>query len=344
MIKDSNKTNQRPLLSFCIPTRNRAYLIQDSINSIVQQDNGQIEIVVVDGGSSDGTADILLDYAKSLPYFSYFLRGEGVGVDRDVVKASHLARGKFIWFFSDDDILEEGAIARVSQELFRNSDLTGMSINIQAFDQEMSYRIRTVPSSSGNSMQSDMVFTDVHECYSKIALHIGFLSAQIVNRVSWLNALSVRPPTDMYNNWLLVYILGRVMLNDKALAWYYMSVPLIRYRSGNDSFSKNGMLARQYITHNAFADTMAQLFSSDSATYSNVMKTLLVDRMPRTLAMIKADGASIVSQVKLMSIYYKRYKTYSAFWLRVVPVFFIPGFVLQFTRAIYFKLASNRAS
>jgi len=341
-MNDVEKINQRPLISFCIPTRNRANVIQESIDSIIRQDNGQIEIVVVDGSSSDGTIDILLAYAKRLPYFSYFSRGEGVGVDRDVVKASQLARGKFIWFFSDDDILEETAIDRVSQELYRNSDVTGMSINIQAFDKEMRYRIRTVPSSSGNTVQFDTVFNDVHQCFSKIALHIGFLSGQIVNRESWLNAISVRPPSNMYNNWLLVYLLGRVMLDEKSLAWHYISSPLIRYRSGNDSFSNNGMLDRQHITHSAFADTMTELFSRDSATYSNVMKTLLVDRMPRTLAMIKADGASISSQVKLFSIYYDRYKKYSAFWLRVVPVFLIPGFVLEFIRVIYFKLASKR--
>ena len=46
-------------LSFCIPTRNRADIICNTLDSIIEQSNDQIEIIVVDGASQDNTENVI---------------------------------------------------------------------------------------------------------------------------------------------------------------------------------------------------------------------------------------------------------------------------------------------
>src|SRR3990170_5405645 len=59
-----------PVVSVVIPCLNRAHLLGPTIESVLQQDYPQVECVVVDGGSSDGTVEILQSYGESLKWVS----------------------------------------------------------------------------------------------------------------------------------------------------------------------------------------------------------------------------------------------------------------------------------
>jgi glycosyltransferase involved in cell wall biosynthesis len=58
LAKDFNVT--RPLLSVVIPTRNRAHLVCEAIESALSQRDGQVEVIVVDDGSTDDTTKALV--------------------------------------------------------------------------------------------------------------------------------------------------------------------------------------------------------------------------------------------------------------------------------------------
>ena len=50
------------LLSIVTPCLNRARFVQEAVESVLQQNYSQVEHIVVDGGSTDGTLDILRSY------------------------------------------------------------------------------------------------------------------------------------------------------------------------------------------------------------------------------------------------------------------------------------------
>jgi len=56
---------QQPLVSAIVATYNRAHIVGEAIESIVRQTYKNIEIIVVDDGSTDGTTDLALEYAKN---------------------------------------------------------------------------------------------------------------------------------------------------------------------------------------------------------------------------------------------------------------------------------------
>lgn len=335
-------TTYSPTFSFCIPTRNRAGFITKCLDSIVAQTRDDLEIVVVDGASTDNTKEIVESYRGQFSRLRYVCRDECVGVDRDILLAVELAQGEYCWLMSDDDRLEPDALDYVREVLREHGSLTGISVNINAYDRNLEYKIRAVPSISGDSLKVDHLFIDREQCFSMLGVHFGFLSGQIVKRRKWELAIRGHSLDEFCNAWLLVYVIGR-MLECDSPRWLYIHKRLVAYRSGNDSFmSRLGIYRRQEITHVAFEFTVRSLFGRRSTVYDAVFHTILSDRMARSLAVIKAAGCDYRTQGKLLSLYTRQYWYFPLFWLKVFPLFLIPNFLFRMVRAGYFFAMAQR--
>src|SRR6185295_932621 len=97
-----------PLLSVVIPTRNRAHLVCEAIESALSQRSGQVEVIVVDDGSTDNTPDVI---AKRFGSGVQLLRHEerrGAGASRN--EAIRVARGHLVSFLDDDDLWLPGKL------------------------------------------------------------------------------------------------------------------------------------------------------------------------------------------------------------------------------------------
>jgi len=329
-------------LTVCIPTYNRAALIGHSLESIISQATENLEIVIVDGGSSDNTKDIVDEFRQSFTNIVYFRRQKNIGVDADILKAVELARGDYCWLMSDDDRMQPGALKHVMSELAKYRDIAGASVNYMAYDKEMRFEVRTVPAASGGRLSSDFLFTNPEECFSILGIHLGYLSAQIVNKRVWAEVVSKTDLGPYYNCWLLVYIIGQ-MLRCNA-QWLYIHRKCIGYRSGNDSFIvRVGPYNRQLITHVAFDKIVVDLFGKRSLVYQNVFNTLISDRMGRSLAVLKANGASLTLQLGLFRLYARQYWRFPRYWIQVAPVFLAPNTLLKIVRAVYLRMRSRTA-
>jgi len=94
----------KPQVSVIIPTYNRAAKVQATIESALSQSFTDIEVIVVDDGSSDDTGKILGEvYGDRIRY--YFQKNQGVSVARN--KGIEEARGEWIAFLDSDDLWEE---------------------------------------------------------------------------------------------------------------------------------------------------------------------------------------------------------------------------------------------
>ena len=106
-------------LSICIATRNRAKFIGVTLDTILVQATEEVEIVILDGASTDNTEEVIRRYQARSPRLRYFRQETNVGIDRDFAKAVDLARGDYCWLFCDDDLFRPGAI-RVVLEALQN--------------------------------------------------------------------------------------------------------------------------------------------------------------------------------------------------------------------------------
>lgn len=97
-----------PLLSVVIPTWNRARLVCEAVESALSQRTGQVEVIVVDDGSTDDTANILTRNFDSRIHLLRLPHRRGVGAARNTgVRA---ASGELLAFLDSDDLWLPGKL------------------------------------------------------------------------------------------------------------------------------------------------------------------------------------------------------------------------------------------
>lgn len=98
----NNKKNDDTLISIITVIKNKSEYIQETIDSIKNQKYKNIEYIVIDGVSTDGSLEII---KKNLEFIDYFVCEPDLGNYDAINKALTLCTGKFIGIVNADDIL-----------------------------------------------------------------------------------------------------------------------------------------------------------------------------------------------------------------------------------------------
>ena len=106
-----------PLVSIVVPSFNQARYLDATLHSIFSQSYPNIEVIVIDGGSSDGSTNILKRYSSRLKYWeSEPDNGQTHAINKGFKRAS----GEILAWLNSDDLLLPGAIARAVASLSSN--------------------------------------------------------------------------------------------------------------------------------------------------------------------------------------------------------------------------------
>lgn len=107
------------MISVITPSYNQAGFIEETIQSVLQQslDSG-LEYIVMDGGSDDGTLDILKKYPDSLRWYSEKDRGQSDAINKGI----SLSSGEIIGWLNSDDLYFPGALQKVSDYFSAHPD------------------------------------------------------------------------------------------------------------------------------------------------------------------------------------------------------------------------------
>jgi glycosyltransferase involved in cell wall biosynthesis len=107
-----------PLVSIITPSFNQARFIRQTIESVLAQDYPRIEYFVVDGGSTDGTVDILRGYDGRLSWSSERDRGQADAINRGF----RHAKGEILAWLNSDDTYLPGAVSAAVSHLVQHRD------------------------------------------------------------------------------------------------------------------------------------------------------------------------------------------------------------------------------
>lgn len=102
--------NSMPLVSVYIPTFNRLKLLKRALQSVLNQSYQNIEVIVVDDNSSDGTQEYLSEIAQIDPRVKFILKEVNSGACTSRNLAIEQAEGEYITGLDDDDYFLEGRI------------------------------------------------------------------------------------------------------------------------------------------------------------------------------------------------------------------------------------------
>lgn len=110
------------LLSIIIPMYNLEKYIAFCIESIVSQVNKNIEIILIDDGSKDGTREICNEYCKKYDFIKYFYQeNAGVSVARN--NGLQKAKGEYILFVDGDDWIIKDSLPYIINKIRNNKEI-----------------------------------------------------------------------------------------------------------------------------------------------------------------------------------------------------------------------------
>ncbi len=96
-----------PKVSVIIPTYNRLSMLKEAVDSVLAQNFEDMELIVVDDGSTDGTVEEMKRYGGRVKFFQYSeSRGVSAARNRGILRA----RGKYIAFLDSDDLWVKGKL------------------------------------------------------------------------------------------------------------------------------------------------------------------------------------------------------------------------------------------
>lgn len=108
-----------PLISIITPSLNQGVFIEETIRSILLQNYPNLEYIIIDGGSTDNTLDIIKKYS---PWISYWESTPDAGQTNALNKGLKRSSGEIVTWINSDDLLATNALFKVSEYFRRYQD------------------------------------------------------------------------------------------------------------------------------------------------------------------------------------------------------------------------------
>jgi glycosyltransferase involved in cell wall biosynthesis len=124
--------NSKPLVTIVTPSFNQAQFLELTLRSVLDQAYPVLEYLVIDGGSTDGSVEIIQRYANRLAgWVSEKDSGQAEGINKGLARAN----GEIVAWLNSDDVYLPGAIAAAVQAFEANPRLGLVFSDVQAIDQ-----------------------------------------------------------------------------------------------------------------------------------------------------------------------------------------------------------------
>lgn len=205
------------LVSIIIATYNHAEYLRDSIDSILNQTYDNIELIVIDDGSTDDTRDILSSYGDRFYWESQANLGQAEALNNGWKKA----KGSILGYLSSDDTLHQGAVEASLRAFSGNKGCVATYCNFNLIDSDSNYIKKIVaPNYSYNNMIANVLCIPGPGAFFKknAFLRVGM----------WSVRYKISPDLDF---WIRLGLHGNFIHINKTFAFY-------RVHDNSKTFSK----------------------------------------------------------------------------------------------------------
>lgn len=174
-----NSSLPAPKVSIVMPSFNQVEFIERSIQSVLNQDYPNLELLVIDGGSTDGSVEVIKKYQDRIAYWvSEPDEGQAQAINKGITRAT----GEWVGWQNSDDLFAPNAISEMVQCAWRNPEASlviGDMCMIDAHDNRIR-NIRYIKPSYKSILAEGMVLTNQSALWKReIHQSIGFLNVNL---------------------------------------------------------------------------------------------------------------------------------------------------------------------
>lgn len=129
-----------PKISIVTPTLNQVDFIERTIRSVVGQDYPNLEYIIKDGGSTDGSLEIIKKYAQKYPEIIRFISEQDRGQSDAINQGLKMVKGEIVAYINSDDTYQPGAFRKVARYFTKHPEtvwVTGRCRIIDERDREI---------------------------------------------------------------------------------------------------------------------------------------------------------------------------------------------------------------
>ena len=232
--REAMKPNDRPVLSICIPTYNRADCLDnclDSLERATRNCRDQIDIVVSDNASTDHTPDVVNAWKALLP-IRYVRNAVNIGGERNFFSSASHASAEYIWIFGDDDDFGESAVTEVLRYIKQGYDV--ILSNYSSWSKDMNQMI----GSNGMSPSYKPEYDDRELILSTFGILMGYISSVVVRKSILLST----PPSEyeIFVPYGFPFPFCVYCGMQKGARLAFIPTPLFRRRQYNSDFDGTG--------------------------------------------------------------------------------------------------------
>ena len=209
--------NKTPLVSIVVPAYNHAGYLDEAIGSVLGQDYPNLELIVLDDGSTDNTREVLEKYGDQF----YWETHENIGQAETLNKGWHMSKGEILAYLSPDDVLALNAVSTSVEHLMANPDTIMTYCDYALIDENSSF-VRRVRA-------PEFDYRDVVvKCVCPPGPGAFFLRSAFEAAGPWNSAFRQIPD---YDFWLRLGLQGRALKIPEVLASF-------RVHGGSQTFAE----------------------------------------------------------------------------------------------------------
>lgn len=261
-------------LSICIPVHNFGSFLGETLSSILNQlTDDDVEVLVVDGASTDNTSEIVHEFQARHPQLKYYRLSKKGGIDVDMAKSVELAQGDYCWLFGGDDLLAVGAMQEVLKVIQTGYDIYLVRHANYTLDMQLRLNIHPVL-----DLQDDAEF-DLSDQASRARYFslaqtseafFSYMGGIVIKRSKWCSV----PLSREFIGSCWAHAARIFELMAAGLSLKYLVASFVNKRGGNDSFLDKGIVNRFRISIDGYHKIAAVFCGADSAEAYHVRRVI----------------------------------------------------------------------
>lgn len=177
-------------LSICIATFNRAPYLRETLLNLQTQVTKEVEVVIVDGASTDNTPQVIQEFQTQFAHFNYVRLTAKGGVDQDYAHAVELAKGDYVWLFTDDDLLKPEAIATLLEAVHHNYSL--IILNAEVCNSDFQDVLLPSRLKFSERREYEAGLSGQARLLAEVSDYMSFIGGVIIRRELWAQRDKVR--------------------------------------------------------------------------------------------------------------------------------------------------------